>query len=117
MLDVDGLKKVNDQQGHGAGDGVLKRVAAVLRANLRNEDVVSRWGGDEFLLLMPGVDRVGAISLARRISGTLLTPNDSAQPISVSVGTASFPADGTTAEELLASADRSMYAEKRQRVA
>ncbi len=73
--------------------------------------------GDEFLLLMPGVDQVGALSLARRIGGTLLDPDDPAGPISVSIGTAAFPADGTTAVGLLAAADRSMYVEKRQRVA
>ena len=115
MLDVDGLKRVNDLRGHTAGDAALRRVADVLRANLRDEDLVTRWGGDEFLLLLNGMDRVGAVSLARRISGTLLTVNDSQEPISVSVGTASFPSEGTTAEELLAAADRSMYAEKRNR--
>jgi len=66
MLDVDDLKQVNDAQGHVAGDAVLKQVAAVLRSHLRQEDLVTRWGGDEFVLLMPGVDRVGAISLARQ---------------------------------------------------
>ena len=63
------------------------------------------------------IDRVGAVSLARRISGTLLTEADGLAPISVSIGTAAFPADGSTAEELLAAADREMYAEKRQRAA
>jgi GGDEF domain-containing protein len=66
---------------------------------------------------MPGVDQVGALSLARRIGGTLLNPDDPAGAISVSIGTATFPADGTTAVSLLAAADRSMYVEKRQRVA
>ncbi len=112
MLDVDGLKQVNDARGHVAGDAVLKRVASVLLAHLRHEDLVTRWGGDEFVILMPGVDRVGAVSLARRIGGSLLTPADSEEPISVSIGTASYPADGTTTDELLAAADRSMYADK-----
>ncbi len=117
MLDVDGLKQVNDARGHAAGDAVLKRVASVLGSDLRDTDLATRWGGDEFLLLMPGVDQVGALSLARRIGGTLLDPDDPAGPISVSIGTAAFPADGTTAVGLLAAADRSMYVEKRQRVA
>jgi diguanylate cyclase (GGDEF)-like protein/putative nucleotidyltransferase with HDIG domain len=117
MLDVDDLKQVNDVQGHAAGDGVLKQVAAVLRSHLRQEDLVTRWGGDEFVLLMPGVDRVGAISLARRIGGTLLAGTEGSGAISVSMGTASYPADGATAAVLLAAADRSMYADKRQRVA
>ncbi len=117
MLDVDGLKQVNDARGHAAGDAVLKRVASVLGSDLRDTDLATRWGGDEFLLLMPSVDQVGALSLARRIGGTLLDPDDPAGPISVSIGTAAFPADGTTAVGLLAAADRSMYVEKRQRVA
>jgi diguanylate cyclase (GGDEF)-like protein/putative nucleotidyltransferase with HDIG domain len=117
MLDVDGLKQVNDAQGHTAGDAVLKRVASVLTANLRGVDVVTRWGGDEFVLLMPGTDQVGAVSLARRVGGTLRNPEDPAGPISVSIGTASFPVDGVTAVALLGAADRSMYADKRQRAA
>jgi diguanylate cyclase (GGDEF)-like protein len=117
MLDVDGLKQVNDARGHAAGDAVLKRVAAVLSGHLRESDVVTRWGGDEFVLLMPGMDQVGAVSLARRVSATLKDPDDAAGAISVSIGTASFPADGGTADSLLASADRSMYVDKRQRVA
>jgi diguanylate cyclase (GGDEF)-like protein len=117
MLDVDGLKKVNDARGHAAGDTVLKRVAGVLRAHLRGDDLVTRWGGDEFVLLLPAVDQVGAVSLARRIGGTLLEVETTTGPISVSIGTASFPADGTTADSLLAAADHSMYADKRQRAA
>jgi diguanylate cyclase (GGDEF)-like protein len=96
---------------------VLKRVASVLTANLRPVDVVTRWGGDEFVLLMPGTDQVGAVSLARRVGGTLRNPDDPLGPVSVSIGTASFPADGTSAVALLGAADRSMYADKRQRAA
>src|SRR4029077_590883 len=109
MLDVDGLKQVNDARGHAAGDAVLKRVASVLTAKLRSVDVVPRWGGDEFVLLMPETDQVGAVSLARRLGGTLRNPDDPSGPISVSIGTASFPGDGTTAVGLLGAADRSMY--------
>ncbi len=117
MLDVDGLKQVNDARGHAAGDTVLKRVASVLGSHLRPADLVTRWGGDEFVLLMPGTDQVGALSLARRIGGILLTPHEAAGAISVSIGTAAFPADGNTADGLLAAADRSMYVDKRQQVA
>jgi diguanylate cyclase (GGDEF)-like protein/putative nucleotidyltransferase with HDIG domain len=117
MLDVDELKQVNDAQGHAAGDAVLKRVAWVLTANLRPVDIVTRWGGDEFLLLMPGTDQVGAISLARRVGGTLRNAEDPLEQISVSIGTAAFPVDGTTAVALLGAADRAMYADKRQRAA
>src|SRR5437870_2847150 len=117
MLDVDSLKQVNDARGHAAGDAVLKRVATVLSSQLRPADLVTRWGGDEFVLLMPGMDQVGAMSLARRIGGTLLGGDDPRGGISVSIGTAAFPTDGHTADGLLATADRSMYVDKRQRVA
>ena len=114
MLDVDDLKRVNDAFGHAAGDDVLKRVASILIDRLREGDMVSRWGGDEFVLLLPGMDQVGAVSLARRIGGTLLHGDAIVQPISASIGIAAFPSDGTTAAALLAAADRSMYQEKRQ---
>jgi diguanylate cyclase (GGDEF)-like protein len=114
MLDVDGLKQANDARGHVAGDAVLKRVASVLSAELREADLAARWGGDEFLLLLPGVDQVGALSLARRIGGVLLNPDGPTGVISVSIGTVAFPADGTTGVSLLAAADRSMYVEKRR---
>jgi diguanylate cyclase (GGDEF)-like protein/putative nucleotidyltransferase with HDIG domain len=117
MLDVDGLKQVNDARGHAAGDAVLKRVASVLSSHLRGSDLVTRWGGDEFVLLMPGMDQVGAVSMARRIGGTLLGEDGPEGAVSVSIGIAAFPADGSTADSLLAAADRSMYVDKRQRVA
>src|SRR5207302_1497689 len=88
MLDVDGLKQVNDARGHAAGDAVLKRVASVISGDLREADLATRWGGDEFVLLVPGTDSVGAVSLARRIGGTLLNPDDPAGAVSVSIGTA-----------------------------
>src|SRR5437879_2309738 len=81
MLDVDDLKQVNDAHGHAAGDAVLKRVASVLSANLRSVDVVTRWGGDEFVLLMPATDQVGAVSLARRVGGTLRNSDDPLGPV------------------------------------
>ena len=117
MLDVDDLKQVNDAQGHAAGDAVLVEVARVLRSHVREGDIVTRWGGDEFVLLVDGLDRVGAVSLARRVGGTLLAGGDGSRSISVSLGTACYPADGSSRDTLLAAADRSMYSDKRQRVA
>src|SRR2546428_4144620 len=115
MLDVDGLKQVNDARGHAAGDAVLKRVASVLSSDLRETDLATRWGGDEFLLLMPGVDQVGALSLARRIGGTLLHPHDAAGPISVSIGTAAVSPRRTTGRRPLAGPHPAMDLRKRQR--
>src|SRR5256885_348095 len=93
MLDVDGLKQVNDARGHAAGDVVLKRVATLLSSQLRPADLATRWGGDEFVLLMPGMDQVGAMSLARRIGGTPPGGHDPADGNSVSVGTRALSAD------------------------
>src|SRR3984893_768491 len=114
MLDVDGLKQVNDARGHAAGDAVLMRVASVLSTDLRQADLATRWGGDEFVLLMPGMDQVGALSLARRIGGALLHPVDPAGAVLVLIGEAVFPADGSSADSLLAAAAPSMYLDKRQ---
>jgi diguanylate cyclase (GGDEF)-like protein/putative nucleotidyltransferase with HDIG domain len=117
MLDVDGLKRVNDALGHAAGDSALKRVASILSSRLREGDIITRWGGDEFVSLLPAMDRLGAVSMARRISGSLLEADGSVGPISVSIGIAVYPLDGTSEDGLLAAADRSMYEAKRQQAA
>ena len=67
MIDIDHFKAVNDQYGHPGGDAVLREFAGRLRLCLRNEDVAGRWGGEEFMLILPATDLPGAVALAERI--------------------------------------------------
>jgi len=115
MLDLDDLKTVNDRYGHHAGDQVLRAVADVVRGGVRKIDVAARYGGDEFVALLPETDPTGGWVLAEKIR---LTVSEQAGaglelPPTVSVGVVSFPADGRSADALLMSADRAMYTSKR----
>jgi diguanylate cyclase (GGDEF)-like protein len=115
FLDVDDLKKVNDRLGHLAGNRVLCRVAAALRASCRATDTPARFGGDEFALVLPETGEDAARQVARRIS-TTVGADDEPPRISVSVGVALHPRDGATAETLLAAADRGLYEAKARRL-
>jgi diguanylate cyclase (GGDEF)-like protein len=113
LLDLDDFKQVNDGYGHRAGDGVLTAVAVVLRHRLRESDIVARFGGDEFAVLMP----VGGESEAAELADLLATAihRDVPTPIGpldASVGIALFD-ESTTADEILSRADDAMYADKR----
>jgi diguanylate cyclase (GGDEF)-like protein len=117
MFDVDQLKQTNDAGGHSAGDALLRRVAAALTAQARPGDVAARWGGDEFLALLNGCTRGEAEVFGTRIFESLQIPSALGPAASVSVGVAEYPTDGTTLDQLLDAADRSMYGAKRQRAA
>jgi len=115
MLDLDDLKTVNDRYGHIAGDQVLRTVADVVRNGVRKIDVAARYGGDEFVALLPETDPTGGWVLAEKIRLTVAdqpAPGIDPSP-TVSVGVVSYPADGRSADALLVSADRAMYASKR----
>lgn len=116
FLDVDHFKAVNDNYGHLAGDEVLKRVAAVLRNTLRGNDLVCRWGGEEFLVLLNGVDRTAALDVAercRRLVGSAPCQYEGhAIAVTCSIGAAQFR-DGDTPHTLLKRADSCMYRAKR----
>jgi two-component system, cell cycle response regulator len=112
LFDLDGLKVINDAHGHLVGSRALGRVADILRVHCREIDTAARYGGDEFVVLLPETESEPAQRVADRISEQLR--NDGEQPtISVSVGTAKFPQDGKTIDELLGAADRGLYSEKR----
>jgi diguanylate cyclase (GGDEF)-like protein len=115
MLDLDDLKSVNDRYGHVAGDQVLRNVADIVRGGVRKIDVAARYGGDEFVALLPETDPTGGWVLAEKIRLTVAEQGFAGaepQP-TVSVGVVSYPADGRSADALLVSADRAMYASKR----
>ena len=111
LLDMDHLKKINDTHGHLVGSRALIRLAEILRLHCREIDVAARYGGDEFVIVLPEADSQAALHVAQRISERLR--NDGQRPqISVSIGVAVYPTDGTSLEELLAAADRALYADK-----
>jgi diguanylate cyclase (GGDEF)-like protein len=117
MMDLDELKAVNDRLGHFYGDRVLRGVGDVVSAGVRRIDTAARYGGDEFVVLLPETDPSGAFVLAEKIrlgvqDMAVEMPPAGPQP-SLSVGVVSFPDDGRTADELMISADGAMYASKR----
>lgn len=117
MMDLDELKTINDRHGHYFGDRVLRGVGEVIRTRVRRIDTAARYGGDEFVVLLPETDPTGAYVLAEkvRIGVTELEvaiPGSDVQP-SISVGVVSYPDDGRTSDELMISADQAMYASKR----
>ena len=118
MLDLDDFKLVNDTFGHLFGDRVLTWAAELIKATLRASDVPARYGGDEFALILPDTDAADAAHAAERILEAFRDrPFTGEQrgpvPIAASIGVATFPADGRTATELIACADRRLYQVKR----
>jgi diguanylate cyclase (GGDEF)-like protein len=115
-LDLDGFKAVNDGLGHATGDAVLVAVAKRLQSSVRDADVVCRIGGDEFVILLPDITDGEAADIARRIISRVSEPFEFAPAarVGVSIGLASAPRDGVTADELLSAADRAMYEAKRR---
>jgi diguanylate cyclase (GGDEF)-like protein len=112
LVDIDGLKKLNDHLGHRMGDAALCRLAAVIRASIREVDLVARLGGDEFVVLAPGTRADEALALAGRIRTSLQRPGD--RPAStVSIGVAEARrGDCLTPGEILSRADEALYAAK-----
>ncbi|MCA1588547.1 MAG: GGDEF domain-containing protein, partial [Chloroflexi bacterium] len=119
MIDLDGLKAVNDSMGHLRGDDVLRALGNVIRHSIRAVDSAYRYGGDEFVVVLPETDIVGAFVVAEKIRAgsedlaiSLATIAGPEPVTSVSIGLVSHPEDGLTAEELTAAADRAMYQAK-----
>ncbi len=118
MLDLDGLKPINDRHGHFHGDRVLRGVGEVIRHRVRRIDTAARYGGDEFVVLLPETEPSGAYVLAEKIrSGVAELGIEAGHDrirTSLSIGMVTFPADGRSADALMIAADQAMYASKRR---
>ncbi|MGH3102365.1 MAG: GGDEF domain-containing protein, partial [Thermoleophilia bacterium] len=113
VLDLDGFKDVNDQYGHRAGDRVLAGVAAVLRNRLRATDVVARFGGDEFAVLLPHAQAPEATNVAKTIAEAIASEvTVPGGHLSASVGFALFEEGVLSPDDVLSAADAAMYAKK-----
>ncbi len=118
MLDVDHFKKFNDTHGHEAGDCILREVSEVFRQSVRSEDIVCRYGGEEFVIILPETSQDAAMERAEAIRkrvGQVRVHfrSEVLGELTISIGVATHPQSGTTLDELLRSSDRALYAAKR----
>lgn len=117
FLDLDHFKNINDSLGHDIGDNLLRSVAARLLDEVREQDTVSRWGGDEFILLLPDCTAEGATRVAEKLLTAFGSPYQAAQHelnTTPSIGIALYPADGNDFESLAKAADAAMYRAKQE---
>lgn len=117
MLDIDYFKKVNDTYGHAAGDALLKTLATILTQQVRDIDIVARFGGEEFVIVLPETEGTGAKILAERIRQTIARtpftlPDEREIGVTVSMGIACFPHNAGSVETLLERADQALYLAK-----
>jgi diguanylate cyclase (GGDEF)-like protein len=115
MIDIDDFKKINDTYGHLVGDQVLKQIAELLKKSIRSHDLVSRYGGEEFAVILPETMEVEALKVGERIVLTIrdyefnLIEGKTPERLSVTVGLASFPKDAEGAEQLVENSDQALY--------
>jgi diguanylate cyclase (GGDEF)-like protein len=116
MVDSDNLKQVNDAHGHEAGNRMLRHVVKAMQAQLRFTDVAARYGGDEFVVMLPDTPMRGALEVAERMRRAIeeahFAAADNRLPCTVSIGAACFPEHGRTLDALLVRADRALYQAK-----
>jgi diguanylate cyclase (GGDEF)-like protein/putative nucleotidyltransferase with HDIG domain len=120
MLDLDGFKAVNDTYGHKAGDMMLREIAKVMRAQLREYDFLARYAGDEFVAIIPDTSGEGIQELCQRLEKAvcgfqLPVGDDRFTGVGVSIGSASYPNHGETLDQIIIAADKAMYAAKARR--
>jgi len=116
LLDLDHFKQLNDGHGHPFGDEILRRTAQQLRSGIRTHDVLGRYGGEEFALLMPGLAKEAGVRAAERVRGHVealkLEHDHTRLHLTISAGVAAFPQDGVDWESLLTAADAALYEAK-----
>jgi len=117
LVDVDEFKAVNDNFGHQEGDRILKDIAGILCSSVREYDTVARYGGDEFIVLLPGTANKQALETTLRIKQAVgeYQPNlgeEKSRRIKVSIGVATYPGDADEMSSLITMADKAMYADK-----
>jgi diguanylate cyclase (GGDEF)-like protein len=116
MLDLDHFKETNDKFGHLVGDVVLKETAVILKDTLREIDIIGRYGGEEFSIVLTGIGREGAAQVAERIrqnvESAVFKAYDEVVSSTVSIGVSVFPDDGVDALNLIESADQALYRAK-----
>ncbi|OWZ84438.1 diguanylate cyclase domain-containing protein [Natranaerobius trueperi] len=113
IADIDGLKLVNDEHGHDAGDTLIIEAANLLKSVCRREDIIARWGGDEFVILLPKTDSKTVEDIAGRIISEQMKTNNT--QISLSVGVATKENNKQTKEQVFKKADKNMYKHKQNR--
>jgi diguanylate cyclase (GGDEF)-like protein len=115
FIDCDDFKRINDTRGHLAGDDLLRAIAATLRANVRGYDVVARWAGDEFAVLIPEASLESAETIVRRLQAVLLrVVQEHSWPVTFSIGAVTFIEPPASAAETVRLADELMYSVKQQ---
>ncbi len=115
LIDIDNFKMKNDKFGHKHGDFVLRHVGRILKSCSRTYDIVGRYGGEEFTIFLPEVDREGAFGFSKRLAEETkkATSDFVSGPVTYSIGVACFPAHGDTKEKLIQNADSAMYEAKK----
>ena len=111
LIDLNDFKQVNDKYGHNAGDVVLKKVVENLRMNLREYDMIARWGGDEFLVILPAEKHTDVLEVVNRLVSDFVVKYEDVE-VTLSVGYACFPYDGDNLPRLVEIADSRMYRSK-----
>ncbi|WP_207652846.1 GGDEF domain-containing protein [Anaeromicrobium sediminis] len=110
MYDIDNFKKINDVHGHITGDKAIKNLAYISKRSIRDVDSLGRYGGDEFIIVLPDISHKGATYVAERIRQNVSC--DSNPRFTISIGISSYPHDGRTVDELIQVADKGLYMSK-----